>query len=125
MNFDKINNDRTLYDLCRKYKYYYKQYQDVQPLKDKYYSKYLYQAYLEAENNLNKILMEIIYCIFENTGALTRVTITGDKPNRIPTFDNVFFAQTPANKTTIKGEEFAEIMTELITIKGKKEGWFK
>ena len=125
MNFDKINNDRILYDLCRKYKYYYKQYQDVQPLKDKYYSKYLYQAYLEAENNLNKILMEIIYCIFENTGALTRVTITGDKPNRIPTFDNVFFAQTPANKTTIKGEEFAEIMTELITIKGKKEGWFK
>lgn len=125
MNFDKINNDRILYDLCRKYKYYYKQYQDVQPLKDKYYSKYLYQAYLEAENNLNKILMEIIYCIFENTGALTRVTITGDKPNRILTFDNVFFAQTPANKTTIKGEEFAEIMTELITIKGKKEGWFK
>lgn len=125
MNFDKINNDRTLYDLCRKYKYYYKQYQDVQPLKDKYYSKYLYQAYLEAENNLNKILMEIIYCIFENTGALTRVTITGDKPDRIPTFDNVFFAQTPANKTTIKGEEFAEIMTEIITIKGKKEGWFK
>ena len=125
MNFDKINNDRILYDLCRKYKYYYKQYQDVQPLKDKYYSKYLYQAYLEAENNLNKILMEIIYCIFENTGALTRVTITGDKPNRIPTFDNVFFAQTPANKTTIKGKEFAEIMTELITIKGKKEGWFK
>ena len=125
MNFDKINNDRTLYDLCRKYKYYYKQYQDVQPLKDKYYSKYLYQAYLEAENNLNKILMEIIYCIFENTGALKSVTITGDNPDRIPTFDNVLFAQKPSNKTTIKGEEFAEIMTELITIKGKKEGWFK
>ena len=125
MNFDKINNDRLLYDLCRKYKYYYKQYQDIQPLKDKYYSKYLYQAYLEAENNLNKVLMEIIYYIFENTGALKSVTITGDNPDRIPTFDSVLFTQTPSNKTTIKGEEFAEIMTEIITIKGKKEGWFK
>ena len=125
MNFDKINNDRTLYDLCRKYKYYYKQYQDVQPLKDKYYSKYLYQAYLEAENNLNKVLMEIIYYIFENTGALKNVTITSDNPDRIPTFDSVLFAQKPSNKTIIHGTEFAEIMTEIITIKGKKEGWFK
>lgn len=61
-----LSNDRKLYDLCRKYKYYYKAYQKIKPLKEVYWSKYLEEAYDEVENELENIENEIIFLIFDN-----------------------------------------------------------
>lgn len=60
-----LSENREFYDLCRKYKYYYNAYKQVEHLKDIYWSKYIRDAYKEVEFELQKVEDEIIFKIFE------------------------------------------------------------
>lgn len=55
-----LNDDRKLYDLCRKYKYQYKKFEEVKHLYDCYWSKYIKEAYYEAKTDLECTTLEII-----------------------------------------------------------------
>ena len=57
--------NRKFYDLCRKYKYHYKAYQKIKPLKDVYWSKYLQEAYNEVEHNLEETETEMILLLLD------------------------------------------------------------
>lgn len=59
-----MSDDRKLYDLCRKYKYYYKAYQEVKHLEDVYWSKYLKKVFDEVVDKLEEVENEIIFLIF-------------------------------------------------------------
>lgn len=55
-----LNDDRKLYDLCRKYKYQYKKFEEIKHLSDCYWSKYIKEAYYEAKTDLEHTTLEII-----------------------------------------------------------------
>ena len=55
-----LNNDRKLYDLCRRYKYLYKRYDEIKHLDKCYWSKYIKKAYDEAVSDLEMCTLEII-----------------------------------------------------------------
>ena len=57
--------NRKFYDLCRKYKYYYKAYLEVEKLKDIYWSKYIQESYKEIEEKIKNIEKEMICLIFD------------------------------------------------------------
>lgn len=57
--------NRKFYDLCRKYKYYYRAYLEVEKLKDIYWSKYIQESYKEVEEKIKNIEKEMIFLIFD------------------------------------------------------------
>lgn len=54
-----INDNRRLYDLCRKYKYLYKKHEEIKHLDECYWSKYIRDAYKESEKELDEVTDEI------------------------------------------------------------------
>ena len=69
-----LSDNRRFYDLCRKYKYYYQAYREVEKLKDIYWSKYITDAYNEVKSKLDKTEDEIIFAIFHELLMLSRLT---------------------------------------------------
>lgn len=65
----RIYEDRQLYDLCRKYKFYYGQYHEFKKIEGKYWNKHLRVALKDCEENLQKTLLEIVYYIFNVAGV--------------------------------------------------------
>lgn len=61
-----LSKDRTFYDLCRKYKYYYKSYKEVEKLEGIYWSKYVQEAYKEVKEKLDEVENEIMHYILNH-----------------------------------------------------------
>ena len=55
-----LNDDRKLYDLCRRYKYLYKRYDEIKHLEKCYWSKHIKDACDEALRDLECTTLEII-----------------------------------------------------------------
>lgn len=71
-----LSDNRRFYDLCRKYKYYYQAYREVEKLKDIYWSKYIIDAYNEVKSKLDETEDEIIFTIFyELLGDVTHYDV--------------------------------------------------
>ena len=66
-----IFEDREFYDLCRKYKYYYKAYQEFSNLKNIYWSQYMRDAYKDLEKKLSKVEEEMINCMLDSMISTT------------------------------------------------------
>lgn len=62
--------DRTLYDLCRRYQYYWRAYQKVKPLQDIYWSKYLKQTHDEIKEKLDEVTEDIMYEMAKKMGII-------------------------------------------------------
>ena len=76
-----LTKDRKFYDLCRKYKYYYKAYQEVSKLKDVYWSKYTQEAYKEVEKKIEETEKEMMHCFFDSLNLQPRtININIDRP---------------------------------------------
>lgn len=58
-----LSKNRDFYDLCRKYKYYYNAYKEIERMKKIYWSKFIQEAYKDAKNELDNIENEIIQLI--------------------------------------------------------------
>lgn len=77
-----LSKDRKLYDLCRKYKYYYKAFKEIEHLKNVYWSKYIQEAYKDAKQKLEDIEKEIKYLVFDDLiGDNSRVDFERDVQN--------------------------------------------
>ena len=121
MIFDKIiNNDRTLYDLCRKYKHFYKQYHEIRKVNQQFYNPHLQKAYQESEMELNGILIEILHFLLKNTGALESVKIIKGEPSFIESMNGRIPIMKPASETIVYGTEFAELMHHLLMLKKER-----
>ena len=92
-----LNEDRTLYDLCRKYKYYYTAIQELRKVNGKYWNKHLQLALEEAEDNLTDVTDEITYNILHKYIGYFEIEHDCNYP--YPNF-----------KTTIHGEDFAHLI---------------
>lgn len=55
-----INENRELYDLCRKYKFFYKQHEEIKKLDSCYWNKHIREAYKKSERDLNDVAFKII-----------------------------------------------------------------
>ena len=99
-----LSEDRKFYDLCRKYKYYYKSYQEVAKLKDIYWSKYIQEAYNEVSKDLKDVENEIIFLIFDK--------LFDEKYVQINKVMNNY-----AVDVEVRGEAFIEKLKEYIEIK--------
>ena len=62
MKFD-INENRALYDLCRRYQYQYKKYNAIKEVYDQYWSKDIKKACKEAKNELDSTAKKIIMVV--------------------------------------------------------------
>lgn len=114
MILENINENRELYDLCRKYKFYYSQYHEIKNIDKRFYNKHINKAAEEAEQQLNKTLLEMLHYIFKNTGALTKVKIETTDPFTVKSFLGEIQLNSQCNVTHISSPEFALLMSELL-----------
>ena len=56
----EMSNSRELYDLCRKYRFYYQQKKGLEELDKKFWSKDIHKAYNKSVDNLNMIIDRMI-----------------------------------------------------------------
>lgn len=60
---EDINNDRKVYDACRRYKFYWTAYQEIKRLDKRFWNKHIRKAHREYENKLNECLLELLESI--------------------------------------------------------------
>ena len=53
-------SDRRLYDLCRKYKYFYRKYTSLKKVNDEFYDKDVKNAYVKVKTDLDEIRRELV-----------------------------------------------------------------
>lgn len=116
----KINDDRTLYDLCRRYKYHYNACKSLKEVDSKYWNKHLRRAYKDAQNQLEDTTKRIIMLVLsEFIDPSTSVSIDVDIPydcfERYQKFGRVI---RPKEKTTVSitDERFAEYVKKLLEL---------
>ena len=113
----KINDDRTLYDLCRRYKYHYNACKSLKDVDSKYWNKHLRRAYKDAQNQLDDTTKRIIMLVLsEFIDPYTSVSIDVDVP-----YDyNQRFGRmiSPKGTTTVSitDERFAEYVKKLLEL---------
>lgn len=115
----KINDDRTLYDLCRRYKYHYNACKSLKEVDSKYWNKHLRRAYKDAQNQLDDTTKRIIMLVLsEFIDPYTSVSIDVDVPYdylEYPRFGKVI---RPKGTTTVSitDERFAEYVKKLLEL---------
>lgn len=111
----KINDDRTLYDLCRRYKYHYNACKSLKEVDSKYWNKHLRRAYKDAQNQLEDTTKRIIMLVLsEFIDPYTSVSIDVDIP-----YDQRFTRMIRPKGTTtvsITDERFAEYVKKLLEL---------
>ena len=120
----QINENRDLYDLCRKYKFFYKQHEEIKHLDKCYWSKYIREAYKESEQNLNDVTFKIIELVLDEFIHDGGVSINQNVPCDV----NSLFARrqsilgissyTPLAEVTISSNRLANIVERMMVRKG-------
>jgi hypothetical protein len=59
-----LSENREFYDLCRKYMYFYKAYNEMKKVNEKYWTKSINYAYEDIELKLEYIEKQIMNCLF-------------------------------------------------------------
>ena len=116
----QINENRELYDLCRKYKFFYKQHEEIKHLDKCYWSKYIREAYKESEQNLYNVTIDIIKLVLDEFIHDGGVDITQQAPydvdnpfvNRLGRMSISMFR--PITEVTITSDRLAIIIQEMI-----------
>ena len=114
----KINDDRTLYDLCRRYKYYYNACESLKKVDSKYWNKHLRKAYKDAQNQLEDTTKRIIMLVLsEFIDPHTSVSIDVDVPycDSYSRFGKRFMTK-GITTVSITDERFAEYVKKLIEL---------
>ena len=116
----KINDDRTLYDLCRRYKYHYNACKSLKEVDSKYWNKHLRRAYKDAQNQLDDTTKRIIMLVLsEFIDPYTSVSIDVDVPYDYY-WENQRFGKVirPKGTTTVSitDERFAEYVKKLLEL---------
>ena len=112
----KINDDRTLYDLCRRYKYHYNACKSLKEVDSKYWNKHLRRAYKDAQNQLDDTTKRIIMLVLsEFIDPYTSVSIDVDVPYDYQRFGRM---SRPKGTTTVSitDERFAEYVKKLLEL---------
>ena len=116
----QINENRELYDLCRKYKFFYKQHEEIKHLEKCYWSKYIREAYKESEQNLYYVTIDIIKLILDEFIHDGGVDITHQTPCNVNSpFGNGLSRMNismfrPIAEVTITSDRLAIIIQEMI-----------
>lgn len=110
----KINDDRTLYDLCRRYKYHYNACKSLKEVDSQYWNKHLRKAYKDAQNQLDDTTKRIILLVLsEFIDLYTGVSIDVDVP-----FDSLGcmgkYRGRGSSSVTIESNELADYVKELL-----------
>ena len=116
----KINDDRTLYDLCRRYKYHYNACNSLKEVDSKYWNKNLRKAYKDAQNQLDDTTKRIIMLVLsEFIDPYTSVSIDVDAPYE-PYWENQrlvkMFGTKGTTTVSITDERFAEYVKKLLEL---------
>lgn len=113
----QINENRELYDLCRKYKFYYKQHEEIKHLDKCYWSKYIREAYKESEKNLYYVTIDIIKLVLDEFIHDGGVDIETNVPIEFDAFwsgRQRLSPYRPMPEVTIKSNRLATIIQEMI-----------
>lgn len=113
-------SDRRLYDLCRKYKYFYRKYTSLKKVNDEFYDKDVRNAYFKAQDELDDIRDDIITVLL--SPYLGGVEINCDVPTDGCWFGREFIKNHIENQnysTTIEGKKFADLIN-MVLINGKR-----
>lgn len=117
----QINENRELYDLCRKYKFFYKQHEEIKHLDKCYWSKYIREAYKESEQNLNNVTKEIIKLILNDFIYDGGVSIEANIHHEVDAFGRfgrqLFGSVRPMQEVTIASDRLAIIIQEMLNEK--------
>ena len=109
----RVNEDRELYDLCRKYKFFYKKCEDLKKCRDKYHDKNIRNAYSDAKKELDNVAWEIYACLigtYTGTCELECEVIRGNY--KTPFRPHASFV------SHIYGKEFYDLMQNLKLFEG-------
>lgn len=114
----KINKDRTLYDLCRKYKYYYNACKSLKEVDGRFWNKHLMKAYKDAQEELDDVTRRIILLsISEFIHPHTSVNIETEAPYDLMTDMGrigKYYKTRQLSTVTIVDNEFAKYVKELL-----------
>lgn len=93
--------DREVYDLCRKYKHYYKKYKDVKSWNGKYHDIDLSDAVLKTKIQLNDVTDELLISLFREYGVCC-MNMEANYDYPIPEFDSrgFVYCSSMGNSTT-------------------------
>ena len=58
-----VKEGRQFYDLCRKYKYYWKKYNALKELKEQYYDKDIQRAFYKTGKDLDHVVHQMVVCL--------------------------------------------------------------
>jgi hypothetical protein len=127
----QINENRDLYDLCRKYKFFYKQHEEIKKLDTCYWNKHIREAYKKSERDLNNVTKEIIKLILKDFIYDGGVEIKCERPfdegfacwgdsrmRRVP-----FPYKCVDSEVIFHSEKLATIIKEIINDKGWNYGY--
>ena len=115
----KINDDRTLYDLCRRYKYHYNACKSLKEVDSQYWNKHLRKAYKDAQNQLDDTTKRIILLVLsEFIDPYTSVSIDVDVPYDYLEYSRFGKVIRPKGTTTVSitDERFAEYVEKLLEL---------
>lgn len=74
-----LSENREFYDLCRKYVHFYKAYNEMKKVNEKYWTKSINYAYEDIELKLEYIEKQIMNCLFSLIIPKdTKIEIEGD-----------------------------------------------
>ena len=113
----KINDDRTLYDLCRRYKYHYNACKSLKDVDSKYWNKHLRRAYKDAQNQLEDTTKRIIMLVLsEFIDPSTSLSIDVDVPHECYSRFGKRFMSKGITTVSITDERFAEYVKKLLEL---------
>ena len=118
----QINENRDLYDLCRKYKFFYKQHEEIKKLDTCYWNKHIREAYKKSERDLNNVTKEIIKLILNDFIYEGGVSINVNAPTEFDAFrrcgKSIMSSYRPMEEVTFTSNGLAIIVKEMMMEKG-------
>ena len=118
----QINENRDLYDLCRKYKFFYKQHEEIKKLDTCYWNKHIREAYKKSERDLNNVTKEIIKLILNDFIYDGGVNIECNVPHEFGAFmrcgRSMISSFRPIEEVTFVSDRLATIVKEMMMEKG-------
>lgn len=84
-----MKDNKELYDLCRKYKYFYKKLKDLKEFKRKYYDANLTGNIVDTTNELHSIERKMFPVILDNEGITISSMSTEISHIHEPVYDSV------------------------------------
>lgn len=106
-----LSENREFYDLCRKYVHFYKAYNEMKKVNEKYWTKSINYAYKDIELKLEYIEKQIMNCLFSSIiPKYTKIEIEQDL--RCNYFD--MRMRSVGKRTIVHSTEFSNCIEEYL-----------